>query len=101
MCVVSNIGDGYHRNFPKQWPNVYPTSVPGVYPTTPFKLTPPVTREEFDKLKREVEALRELLQAARKYDEATGQPDCHMDEKVDFIKKLAEMLGVDMAGVFD
>ena len=61
---------------------------------------PPVTFAEFFKLKAEVEELRRLLMAAKKFDEETKQPDCEMDEKVAFVKKLAEYVGVDMKEVF-
>lgn len=93
MCVVSAVGDNYRDQFPKQWPNwneyVY-TYVP-----------PPVTKEEFDALKAEVEELKKVLKAAKLFDEATGQADCEMDEKVALIKALAETLGVDLEDLFE
>ena len=110
MCTVSNIGDGYRDNFPPRWPNVpiwpvQPTGVP--YPSQPGipgqpvpVFTPAVSKEEFEALKKEVEELKQLLKAAKKFDEETGQPDCHMDDKVDFIKKLAEYVGVDLEDIF-
>lgn len=96
MCVVSYIGDDYNRKFKERYPDMtFP------YPSTPWTpWAPAISREEFEDLKREVAALKELLLAAKKYDEATGQPDCEMDEKVAFIKKLGEMLGIDMTEVF-
>jgi len=113
MCTVSNIGDGYRDNFAPRWPNVpiwphQPVGVP--YPAqpatapvpvfTPAVFTPAVSKEEFDALKKEVEELKQLLKAAKKFDEETGQPDCHMDDKVEFIKKLAEFVGVDLEDIF-
>ena len=110
MCTVSNIGDGYRDNFPPRWPGivqpntwpVQPTGVP--YPTQPtekiFINTSGVSKEEFEALKKEVEELKQLLKAAKKFDEETGQPDCHMDDKVEFIKKLAEYVGVDLEDIF-
>jgi len=113
MCTVSNIGDGYRDNFPPRWrgivhPNPWPaqpTSVP--YPSQPgipgYPLvidTSGVSKEEFEALKKEVEELKQLLKAAKKFDEETGQHDCHMDDKVDFIKKLAEYVGVDLEDIF-
>ena len=93
MCVVSNIGDNYRDSFPDRWP-----SIP-VYPNTwPSKSE--VTKAEFEALKKEVEELKKLLLAAKEYDKKTGQPDCQMDEKVEFIKKLAEYVGVDINEVF-
>lgn len=111
MCVVSNIGDNYRDNFGPRWPQIpiqpwqMPPSAPpsdgnrpGVVDYT--KVTIPVSKEEFDALKKEVEELKQLLKAAKKFDEETGQPDCHMDDKVDFIKKLAEFVGVDLEDIF-
>ena len=114
MCTVSNIGDNYRDNFPPRWPGivhpntwpVQPTGVP--YPAQPhvtptekvYINTSGVSKEEFNALKKEVEELKQLLKAAKKFDEETGQPDCHMDDKVDFIKKLAEYVGVDLEDIF-
>lgn len=110
MCTVSNIGDNYRDNFAPRWPNVpvwphQPVGVP--YPAQPsipgqplVINTPAVSKEEFEALKKEVEELKQLLKAAKKFDDETGQPDCHMDDKVDFIKKLAEYVGVDLEDIF-
>ena len=98
MCVVSNLGDSYRDNFAPRWPQspvqpMYPYVAPHVPPLQ-------ITREEFEALKKEVESLKELLKAAKKFDEETNQPDCHMDDKVEFIKKLAEYVGVDLEDIF-
>ena len=77
-------------------PSIIPNN-PGVY-KDPY--SNPVLREEFEKLKSDMEELKELLRAARKYDEATGQKNCEMEEKIAFIKKMAEYVGVDMTDVF-
>jgi hypothetical protein len=102
MCTVSNIGD-YGRREWDEWIK-YPgklNPVPGYYPQP--VVTPPkdITREEFEALKKRVEALHELLLAAKKYDEQTDQPHCEADDKVAVIKKIAEYFGVDMKDVFD
>jgi hypothetical protein len=60
-----------------------------------------VSREEFNALKHEITELRKVLKAAKAFDEATGQPDCEMDEKVALIKRLAEMVGVSMEDIFN
>ena len=93
MCAVSYVGDMYAKGFKNKWDHV-----PSVSNT--FTTETPVTREEFEDLRQEVVELRKLLQAAKAFDKATGQPDCEMDKKVDFIKSLAEFVGVDMAGCF-
>jgi len=87
MCVVSNIGNGFKQDWPTQWPHVDPLK----------PIEPQVSREEFNQLKRQMEELKELLKAAKKYDEATGQPDCEQGDKVELILKLAEQLGVEIS----
>jgi archaellum component FlaC len=88
--MVSNIGDGFKDQFPQKWPNFNPL------PADPSS----VSRIEFEALRREIEELKNLLVAAKKFDEATGQPHCEMDEKVKLIKAIAKMVGVDLGDVF-
>lgn len=95
MCVVSNIGDQWRQTAPQRFPWIQPYIVPNQFPPA---LGP--TREEFEALKREIEALKRLLTAAKEYDQKTGQPDCEHDAKVVLIKKLAELVGVDMSDIF-
>jgi len=85
MCMISMIGDDWRQRFPTQWPQFNPEQV---------------TRAEFEALRKEMEELKQLLLAAKKYDEATGQPDCEVDEKVALIKAVAKAVGVDMDAVF-
>ena len=59
-----------------------------------------VSREEFDELKRQVEDMLEILKVAKLYDEENGEPDCAMDEKVGILRKVAELVGVDLSEVF-
>jgi hypothetical protein len=58
-----------------------------------------VSRAEFDALKRDVEEMKALLKRAKEYDERTGQPDCEMDEKVALLRKVADMVGVNLDDV--
>ncbi len=90
MCSVSFIGDGWQKTFPNTWPQI----------NTGLPLEPQVTKFEFEKLRVEVQELRKLLEAAKEFDIKTGQPDCEMDDKVAFIKKIAEFVGVNMDDVF-
>ena len=85
MCVVSMVGDVYNQQFKKYEPFL---DLPGS-----------VTRKEFDELKREVETLKKLLIKAKEYDEKTNQPECEQEEKVALLKKVAEMVGVDLKDV--
>jgi hypothetical protein len=65
----------------------------------PLPLSPPpqVSKEEFDRLKAELEELKKLIKAAKAFDEATHQCDCELDEKTDLIKRLADLVGVDVS----
>lgn len=98
MCIVSMMGDQYQKTFPYEVPTPFPN--PKTYPVDWNEILGYPSKKDFDDLKEEVQELRKLLKAAKEYDAATGQPDCEMDEKVGFIKSLAEFLGVDMSQVF-
>jgi hypothetical protein len=104
MCSVSAIGGEWKKSVPQTYPWLTSYIALPNTSTTPPAITytaPDVGREEFDRLKNEVEELKVLLRAAKKFDEATGQPDCEVDEKVALIKRVAELVGVDMGDVFD
>jgi hypothetical protein len=79
--------DWNQRSQDHWWGQVYPN---GAAPT----------RAEFDELKREIQELKKLLKAAKMYDTVTGQPDCELEDKVALVKKLAELVGVDLEDVF-
>lgn len=96
MCVVSNIGDAGRKIFD---PWVEPNPAPPPY-APPYQIKPGVTRDEFEQLQRDMEALRELLRAAQKVDRAQGLADCEMEEKVSFIKAVAELLDVSLEDVW-
>jgi hypothetical protein len=98
MCTVSFVGDDYRRTFPDRWPKVDPWRIDPIQPFTP---TPEVSKEDFEKLKREVEELKKLLKAAKRFDDKTGQKDCEMDDKIEFIRKVAKFVGVDIDEVFE
>ncbi len=89
MCMVSAVGDNFKDSFPNKWPQF----------NQPFP-APEVSRADLDALRKEMAELKKLLSAAKKFDDSTGQPHCEMDEKVDLIKKLAALVGVDLEDVF-
>lgn len=95
MCVTSFVGDVYRD----RWIERYPQTIPQVTTTGTFVYTG-IGREEFDALKREVEEMKELLIAAKRYDEEHGEPDCEMDDKVALLKRVADAVGVDLSEVF-
>jgi hypothetical protein len=83
MCSYSFIADHYSSKFQRgldlsQWPASLPA----------------VTKAEFDELKKQVQDMKELLEKAADYDRRTGQPDCEMEDKVAFLRKVAEFVGI-------
>lgn len=110
MCAVSYMGDYWKDQFPKKHPWVNPgypmqpaAPMPGIDAPIPTITLPPVEtvkKEDFEALRKEVMELKELLKAAIKYDKETGEPDCHMDEKIELIKQVAKYVGVDLKDVF-
>lgn len=93
MCVVSMVMDYWKDDFNRKYPSgIIPTSI------NPFPFA--VSREEFEEIKKELQELKKLILAAKKYDEATNQPDCEQDSKIELVKKIAELVGVDMNEVF-
>lgn len=104
MCVVSMVGDHYKDKWGDQewWKRTYP-SIPPFNPNTPSipqQLIPSVSRAEFEELKREVEEMKKLLIRAAEYDKRNNEPNCEMEDKVALLKKVAEMVGVDLKEVF-
>lgn len=104
MCALSAIGDQWRGDFPDRYPGIpMPSPIQPFQPyspPSPIVIQTQVSKADFDKLKAEMEELKKLLLAAKLYDEATGQPDCEMDEKVALIKAVAKMVGVNMDEVF-
>lgn len=90
MCTVSFVGQHYDD----QW---RPQVTPFTSATTWIQS---ITREEFEQLKRDVAEMKELLIAAKRIDEVTGQPDCETAQKVELLKDIADALGVDLEDVF-
>ncbi len=96
MCSYSMVGDHYMETLPKRYPGSFE-----FFPNTlsPTVTTPPVSREEFEALKRDIEDMKALLKRAKAYDEREGEPDCEMDEKVAFLRKAAQLVGLDLDDV--
>lgn len=103
MCVVSFIGDHYNEKWDPWKDRIQPIQIPG--PDAPidfsklFRPEPEVTRIEFEKLKKEVEELKILLQKAKIYDEVNNEPNCEIEEKMDFLRKVAALVNIDLDDV--
>lgn len=96
MCVVSYVGDYWKDDFEDKWPHIYEKIITETSPNT-IDMNQFATKEDIAAIRREIEELKKLLKAAIKYDEATDQPHCEMEDKIDLIKKVAEMVGVDLS----
>jgi uncharacterized protein YlxW (UPF0749 family) len=85
------IGDHYNDKWNKppynQWKTHYSTDIP-------------ITRNEFEQLKKEVEEMKALLIKAKEYDEKNNEPNCEMEDKVKLLKQFADMVGVDLKEIF-
>lgn len=96
MCTVSMIYDMSQKTwpFPPENPLPSPTRwVPGM-PSVPT-WTPP-TPEYNGPTKEQFQELIELLRAAKKFDIATGQPDCEDKMKKEMLRKMAQAIGIDL-----
>lgn len=104
MCVSSMVGDFYRDKWSPQpwWLNISPTApyhqfipgqVPGAVPAVP------ISRKEFDDLKREVLDMKEMLKRAKEYDARNGEPECEIDEKMDLLRRVAKLVRVDLGDV--
>jgi hypothetical protein len=98
MCVVSNTGDFFGQRIPREYPWVTPSN-PGTW-THPFIVPAPPSKEELDKLKREVDLMKELLVSAKKYDQDNNEPECEIDEKIEKLKAIASIVGISLDDVF-
>lgn len=95
MCSVSMVGDHYNDLFKvKPW---YP-QIPQ-WPSAPQQYEITVSRSEFEELKRQVEEMKALLARAKEYDARNGEPDCEVNEKMDVLRRVAKLVGVDLDDV--
>ena len=88
MCTVSMIGDHYSDKWKQP-----------LYQQALINF-PQISKFEFDNLKKEVEEMKQLLLRAKLYDEKNNEPHCEMEDKVALLKKIAEMVGIDLKDIF-
>jgi hypothetical protein len=100
MCVVSMIGD-YEKDrlFPNQPKPMAPYTTGGEINWGSL-FNPPVTREEFESLKKDIEEMKELLKRAKKYDEDNHEPDCQIEAKMELLMAVGDVMGVDIRSIF-
>lgn len=88
MCTVSNMGDHYHNKWNEPLNQGY------------FANLAQVSRSEFEALKKEVEEMKQILKIAKDFDDKTNQPHCEQESKIETLKKVAEIFGVDLTEIF-
>lgn len=96
MCVVSMIGDHYDekwRKIPTEWVDYIQTLPPNPQYIVQHA---PITMEEYNKLKCEVEDMKALLRLAVEYDKRTGQPGCEVEDKIARLRHVAEAFKIDI-----
>lgn len=114
MCVMSMVIDDWNKQHPYPYvepyrPWTYPnTSPPYTYPSTgsiTYYGFPQVTKDDLDKLRKEVlgaiDEFREALKAAKIVDQYTNQPDCESADKIATAKALLDLLGITAEDLFD
>ena len=105
MCTVSMAGDYFREQFPKKYPSIddyirHPYTVTSGPIDMVARAENEKLRKELDELKKEMSEFKKLLIAAKIYDDATDQHECEMAEKVELLKKIADLVGVDLKEVF-
>lgn len=110
MCVVSMIGDHYNDHF-KDYEKIFipqhrqPITDPSGNIQFPIVNEPNVNslkgigRDEFESLKKEVEHMKKLLIKAKLYDEQNNEPNCEIEEKMEFLRKVADLVGINLDDV--
>lgn len=103
MCVVSFVGDQFGQRWEPWTPYIPPYNSPPPQQDSagstlkPFSFTKTgPSQKDFDELKREVELLKELLKGAKEYDERNNEPDCEIEAKMQFLKEVAKLVGIDL-----
>lgn len=95
MCVVSMVSDHYDNQFKPYRKYIPPTTSTTGYGNLPFD----ISRQEFEDLKKEVLHMKELLKAAKLYDEKNNEPDCEIEEKITRLREIAKLVGIDLDDV--
>lgn len=109
MCVVSNTGDfwgerfrplrpllPYEQQHAYGWPTPERTDIKKII----FPAAHP-TQEDFDRLREEVEIMKEQLKLAKEYDEKNGEPNCEIDAKMKLLREIAKLVGIDLDEVLN
>ena len=71
-------------------PVAWPTTLPHV---------PEVSKVEFEELKRQVAEMKVLLKRAKEYDERNNEPHCEIEDKMEFLRQVAKLVGISLDDV--
>ena len=108
------IGDHYRDEWPNRFPWLPPNPDLPTWPTSPDSWSilpkPPFpdyplpqqdgpTQEQFDDLKRQVEDMKKLLEKAVEYDKKNNEPHCEIEDKMEFLRKVAALVGISLDDV--
>lgn len=100
--IGDHYSDKWRLRLSPPWENPYPSTT-NPYPSTTIPALPElpgfIAREEFDELKRDVAEMKALLKRAKQYDEEHNEPNCEMEEKIEILRRMAELCGVDLEDV--
>jgi hypothetical protein len=84
MCMMSAVFD--------QWRPAFPPVQQPIYPWNPAPQVPnPPKQYTTDDLRKLVEAFQKALDAAKAYDDITGQPDCEDPDKAKLLARITQL----------
>lgn len=90
MCITSAVSDYYRHN-----------TLPNSIPNWSAVINSPLDYQtQINQMRKDIEELKILLTAAQRYDAVVGEPHCEDPEKVALIRKIADIVGVDLKGIF-
>lgn len=98
MCAVSMVTDYWNKNDKHKYNSIPSVGLPtGGLAGLNYN---PVSRAEFEQLRKEMMELKELLKAAKAYDDLTNQHKCEKEENVKALIQIAKALDVDFEDIF-
>ena|SRR5258708_4876608 len=101
MCATSMITDHTTTIIPNRYPELF--AQPGIvgpqvyFDQTPVRLAS--IESQLITLRNELLELKKLIQAAQAYDRATGQEECESEEKIDKLRKICDVAGIDLSDI--
>lgn len=89
MCMMSAVFDQWRPAFPPIDTRPHP------YPWGPNITSPPITpqpkRYTIEELRELLDAFQQSREAAQKFDEIRGEPDCEDPDKAKLLDRVAEL----------